>query len=175
MSEDKDTTPIEFRLTPMSWAEVKKRNQRLTSKRWHKANKERHKANCKAYEEANKEAMTAKRKAWYEANKERIRAQHKAYYEATKGLTREAKRDWTFRYKYGISLQERDAMIEAQGGRCAVCGAKFGDTKADYPSVDHCHSSGRIRGILCANCNIALGLAHDDPKILRALADYLEQ
>jgi hypothetical protein len=58
-------------------------------------------------------------------------------------------------------------MIEAQGGTCAVC-------PGEAQHVDHDHETGLVRGILCFNCNQALGIARDVPKTLRALAAYLE-
>jgi hypothetical protein len=58
-------------------------------------------------------------------------------------------------------------MIEGQGGTCAVCSGK-------PEHVDHDHDTGQVRGILCFNCNQALGNARDDTKVLRGLARYLQ-
>ena len=58
-------------------------------------------------------------------------------------------------------------MIEAQGGTCAVC-------PGPPQHVDHDHETGEVRGILCFNCNQALGNARDDVQVLRGLARYLE-
>lgn len=75
---------------------------------------------------------------------------------------------------YQITAPEVDALLELQGGQCAVCGTtEWGN--GGTPSVDHCHNSGRIRGILCARCNGALGLMDDDTSRLRAAIDYLER
>jgi hypothetical protein len=65
-----------------------------------------------------------------------------------------------------------DAMLESQGGKCAICGATEG---YNFPAVDHCHSTGKIRGILCDRCNRGLGFFKDNVAILRAAADYLER
>ncbi|MFG2336820.1 endonuclease VII domain-containing protein [Streptomyces yangpuensis] len=70
--------------------------------------------------------------------------------------------------KYGITEAERDQMIADQGGLCCLC------LRAPAVHVDHCHKTGRVRGVLCFNCNIGLGLLKDSPdRILRA-AEYLE-
>jgi hypothetical protein len=58
-------------------------------------------------------------------------------------------------------------MIEAQGGTCAVC-------PGEPQHVDHDHETGLVRGILCFNCNQALGNARDNAQVLRGLARYLE-
>jgi len=59
-------------------------------------------------------------------------------------------------------------MIEAQGGTCAVC-------PGPPQHVDHDHETGEVRGILCSNCNQALGNVRDDPTPLRGLARYLDE
>ncbi|MDQ1705857.1 MAG: hypothetical protein QOF18_2223 [Frankiaceae bacterium] len=59
-------------------------------------------------------------------------------------------------------------MIEAQGGTCAVCPGK-------PEHVDHDHETGRVRGILCFNCNQALGNVRDNPTVLKGLIDYLRR
>jgi hypothetical protein len=75
--------------------------------------------------------------------------------------------------KYGLSHEEYNVKLAAQGGRCAVCHGLFKDRKTTH--VDHCHTTGKVRDILCHNCNRALGAAHDDEKILSALIDYLRR
>ncbi|MGW4225581.1 endonuclease VII domain-containing protein [Streptomyces bauhiniae] len=70
--------------------------------------------------------------------------------------------------QYGITEAERDAMIASQRGLCVIC--------LDAPAVhvDHCHKTGRVRGVLCFNCNSGLGLLRDDPDTARRAAAYLE-
>jgi hypothetical protein len=64
-------------------------------------------------------------------------------------------------------------MLAAQEGRCAICRREQPDGRALH--VDHCHASGRIRGLLCEACNIGLGLYRDDPAVLRRAAGYIEE
>jgi hypothetical protein len=71
--------------------------------------------------------------------------------------------------RYGIGAAEVDAMVEAQGGLCAICG----ENPAEH--VDHCHDTGAVRGILCFNCNGMLGQARDRVDILLAGIRYLER
>jgi hypothetical protein len=80
------------------------------------------------------------------------------------------------RSRYGVA--DYDERLAAQGGTCAAC--RRPETKvgrwgtAHQLSVDHCHVSGRVRGLLCSRCNLILGKAEDSPGLLRSLADYLE-
>lgn len=61
------------------------------------------------------------------------------------------------------------ADVDAAGGRCAICGEV-----PDAPlCIDHDHKTGRVRGLLCSRCNLALGLVRDDPATLRRAAAYL--
>jgi hypothetical protein len=71
--------------------------------------------------------------------------------------------------RYGITAEEADAMLEAQGGLCAICRA------APAAHVDHDHLTGSVRELLCFNCNGGLGQFKDDPAVLRAAADYVER
>lgn len=76
--------------------------------------------------------------------------------------------------KYGISFEAYNAILEAQGGRCAICLTdKNNNNKA--LCVDHCHKTNKVRGILCNRCNRSIGLLHDSWKIAQASADYLKK
>ncbi|WP_323182416.1 MULTISPECIES: endonuclease VII domain-containing protein [unclassified Streptomyces] len=70
--------------------------------------------------------------------------------------------------KYGITEAERDQMIADQGGLCCLC------LRAAAVHVDHCHKTGRVRGVLCFNCNTGLGLLDEDPDCARRVVEYLE-
>lgn len=74
---------------------------------------------------------------------------------------------------YGLTEEDYNAMLRAQENRCAACERESWEVKRGL-FVDHCHKTGRVRGLLCSNCNTAIGLASDDPARLRALADYLD-
>jgi len=78
------------------------------------------------------------------------------------------------RYKkvYGVTIDQVEAMAEAQGNACPACDCSFEER---VPHIDHCHATGKVRGLLCGPCNQALGLTKDNPETLRRLAAYLEQ
>lgn len=77
--------------------------------------------------------------------------------------------------KYGITLEQYQELLDKQDGRCAVCGTDkpWPDSSRTNFVVDHCHSTGRVRGLLCATCNLMLGYAKDQTEILRAAITYL--
>lgn len=77
------------------------------------------------------------------------------------------------RRRYGISLEQYEAMLELQDGRCAICG-RHGDEFGRRLAVDHCHETGKVRGLLCINCNPGIGAFRDNPELLRRAASYLE-
>jgi hypothetical protein len=70
---------------------------------------------------------------------------------------------------YGISREDYSALILVQNKCCAICRLEL------KLSIDHCHRTNRVRGLLCKNCNTALGMLKDSPQLLRAAADYLEK
>lgn len=78
---------------------------------------------------------------------------------------------------YAITAEDFEAMLEVQGGVCAICGEEDARKREDgtsYPlSVDHDHRSGRVRMLLCGPCNSGLGLFKDDPVLLIKAAEYL--
>lgn len=76
---------------------------------------------------------------------------------------------------HGVSRQQRAKMIEAQGNRCLCCKTMFGLLKGTRACVDHCHSTGQVRGILCTRCNFILGYANDSVEVLLTCARYLAQ
>lgn len=79
-------------------------------------------------------------------------------------------RDKTLQRTYGITLDEYDAIAQRQGGVCAICGELDETFRL---SVDHEHDSGKIRGLLCGNCNHGLGHFKDRPDLMLAAIQYL--
>lgn len=73
--------------------------------------------------------------------------------------------------KYSITIPEYNDMLALQEGVCALCGK---EEKRRPLSVDHCHTTGRIRGLLCSSCNLAIGLIGDDSEVAMKIARYLE-
>jgi len=93
-------------------------------------------------------------------------------------------REYGLKHKFGITVEYYDALWNAQNGVCAICEQPettihFMTGEVLRLAVDHCHKTGKIRGLLCNRCNYLLGILHDDPTYIRRvagpLADYLEK
>lgn len=74
---------------------------------------------------------------------------------------------------YGVSLEQCDELRKAQDCRCRICGIHESEATHGRLCVDHCHSTGRVRGLLCKKCNSALGLLGENRDTLRAAIEYL--
>jgi hypothetical protein len=73
--------------------------------------------------------------------------------------------------QYNLSLEEYDAMFEAQGFACAICKTTTPGARTKHFHVDHCHTTGVVRGLLCHKCNRGIGLFDDNPdRVSQALA-----
>lgn len=77
--------------------------------------------------------------------------------------------------RYGLTPQEYDDLFASQGFACAMCGATKSGGKSPVFPVDHCHTSGEVRAILCNMCNLLLGHANDDVGVLKNAIEYLER
>jgi len=130
-------------------------------------NKEREAEYKKKYNAENKEKIAEYKRAYYQVynklHKERLAQKAKEYAANNKErlYTTHIKR------KYGLSKEEYDAMIEVQDNSCACCGEPFIRT----PHVDHCHTTGVVRGLLCTGCNSGLGFYEKKHKLFK---QYLE-
>lgn len=75
--------------------------------------------------------------------------------------------------KYGLTAEEYKQLIDKQDGKCAICGASIGNTEGDRLYVDHDHATGKVRGLLCSNCNLGLGKFQDSVQLLQKAILYL--
>lgn len=87
--------------------------------------------------------------------------------------------DFNLQRNFGITEAHYDLMLKSQNGVCAICGQSEttksnSSNKLRRLSVDHCHKTHKIRGLLCNNCNKSLGGFKDDSELLRKAANYLE-
>jgi hypothetical protein len=88
--------------------------------------------------------------------------------EESKSRNLDSQRRSKLRLKYGITLEQYDAIVVAQDGRCGIC------RERKELVVDHCHTKNRVRGLLCSGCNTGIGHLKDDPALLKSAILYLE-
>ncbi len=79
----------------------------------------------------------------------------------------EYQRIYHLKYKYGLTIQDYDELLDTQGGVCAICSSEA------KLVVDHDHATDEVRGLLCHSCNLALGHLQDDPKRIQRMLEYL--
>ena len=81
-------------------------------------------------------------------------------------------RNKNYKDRYGITLDDYNAMLEKQKHRCHLCGSHNNDTKL---YVDHCHTKKTVRKLLCQYCNSGLGQFRDNVKVMKKAIEYLKQ
>lgn len=83
----------------------------------------------------------------------------------------------TLKSKYGITYTQYLDMMKAQEYKCSICEDDFDLTSlgAKAPCVDHCHTTGKVRSILCRNCNTALGHVKESKTVLQNMILYIEE
>ncbi len=99
---------------------------------------------------------------WYSDNNEEIKSKYS--YEKNK--------DQKLKKTFGIGYQEYLTMLSIQDNRCAICGTDNPGQRSFH--VDHCHDTGKVRGLLCGNCNSGIGNLRDDIDLLKRAIEYLE-
>lgn len=143
-------------------------------KQWRKAAKRRHYLK-------HKDKDYARSRAWKTAHREIVREGERRY---SRKRSKTLLASSTLKMKYGITLEQKLALLASQGNCCVICGtktpSKFRNSKEGW-CVDHCHTyeqrTGgiKIRGILCTSCNNVLGFAHDNEQTLLNAAAYVRK
>jgi hypothetical protein len=113
----------------------------------------------------------ARQKRWHQENKERSRAASKRWKQANPEKLALTKRRANLKLWYGVTPEWFDATLAAQRG-CAVCKTEDASKRGGW-NVDHDHSSGKTRGVLCGHCNRAIGSLKDSPEVCVSAAEYL--
>ena len=115
-----------------------------------------------------KPCTTAQSLIWQRSHKDKVKEYDRRSHARNPVRRAEVMRACRLKRKYGLTRASYADMVAAQAGACAIC------WRVRKLYVDHDHATGFTRGLLCQDCNIALGLARDNPAILRAAADYVE-
>ena len=93
------------------------------------------------------------------------------YYVTNKDKTKEIKRNSKIRRLYGLEKEDYAEMVKSQDNKCAICKLEIEGNLC----VDHCHTTGKVRGLLCKLCNLVVGNAKDDIQILQNGIEYLNK
>lgn len=178
----------------MDSLEEKKTRRREAARRWRERHPEKALESARRYREANRDkvrAATAKwsaknwhkwsegAKRWRKQNPEKVKAQKLRTYDRHKEAAKRRSRkhyaenkarhvDSKLRRTYGISLEERDRMLAAQGGKCAIVGCA-----RPARDVDHNHTTGAIRAMLCSRCNRVIGMLGEDAGLCDGVSGYM--
>lgn len=117
------------------------------------------------------------KRAWNVANRERLADMQRVRVRKDPKKYRQYFRNHYLLKTYGINQEQYEEMYRLQGGVCAICGGmpdivKHGITRL---AIDHCHSTGKIRGLLCNNCNAGMGILGDTMAHLEAAMAYLKR
>jgi hypothetical protein len=135
--------------------ERKRASSRKRVAQWRIDNPEKYRQQYLAYQHRNRDKILA-------ANKDRRKRNPEPY----KKHSRRA----NLKKNFGITLEQRDALLDRQGGVCAICGSHESERALH---VDHCHSTGSVRGILCHRCNTGIGMFRDNIEFLSSAIQYL--
>jgi hypothetical protein len=163
--------------------EEQKEARAISQKKYRDNNKEAVVATRKRHYDANKEVLNIAVKKWREENREDLAISKKKYYEDNKEATaiymkkyrnenKEAKWESSIKRNYGIDASDYEEMMVKQEGKCSICKEVCSSNKR--LSVDHCHLTGKVRGLLCSKCNTAIGLLKDDVALLSTATEYLK-
>lgn len=148
-----NNNPDKVRAASKKWRDLNPDKVKELAGQWRKANPERVKANKRKWHAANSEGINQKRNRWNAEHPERVK-------------------DNALKYHYVITLEKYNEMFEKQGGMCGICGRHQSELKTSL-HVDHDHQTGKIRGLLCTNCNTALGLLKENQDTLFSAQVYL--
>jgi hypothetical protein len=127
----------------------------------------------KAWRKRNPEKIAQHRAKWRAQYPDKTAQALKAWKQQNPGKLGEYVRKRRLKHNFGLTVEDYDRLLHLQGGVCAGCGSPPSDRRR--LSVDHDHTTGCVRGLLCTNCNRALGLIYDNPRTLSNLAKYLEK
>lgn len=141
------------------------------NKEYREANKSRILAQKKEYYKSVREDKLEYNKKYFQNNKEKIRDGSRRYYEANKQKIIKRSKARRYRVDFGISIEDFEKRLALQQNRCLGCGKEF--TEKGDACLDHNHTSGKIRGILCRNCNLAVGGAKDSIEIIKKVINYI--
>lgn len=122
-----------------------------------------------------KQCAAEKARLWRKNNRAKNTAIVRAYRDRNKGKMQAFWRRMSLKKRYGITPLQFDELLAAQKGKCAICGTDRPGGPGNRFAVDHNHSTGAVRGLLCCQCNFTVGYSRESIAILTNAAEYLKK
>jgi hypothetical protein len=152
---------------------IRARNARK-SQRWRAANPEKHREQVKEWRKDNPDRVRVYDTNNRNKNREKRRKTWREWARAARLADPQMDRRSSLKKLYNLTIEQYDALLAAQNGQCAICRRDTpGNGRHKFFHVDHDHTTGAVRQLLCHGCNTGLGAFKDNPDLLRAAAAYL--
>lgn len=127
-----------------------------------------------AWRKANPEKWAALKRRSYINNREKALIRVKDWYDKNRCHAIKMARVRSLKNEFGLTVDQYEEMIKVHDGKCAICEAGFTSTRNRH--IDHSHSTGKVRGLLCTRCNLALGQVEvKNGQWLKKAVDYLQK
>lgn len=190
-----DGMPFDVKKYQKEYRDSNKEKLKEYQRRYYQNNKEKVLSRQRQYNAKNKEVISERAAEYYKQNREHIKKRSREngpeYARKNRDRVNTRQRKWRktpmgqkktrnkkLKSKYGITETDYNAMLLEQKGVCAICGQVETRICADgssHLSVDHNHSTGKVRGLLCNTCNTMIGLGKDSVDVLAKAIVYLEK
>ena len=153
-----------------NYYEKNKEKLKQYKKEWREKNKENIKQRKQEYNVSNKEKVAQQLKEYHNKHKDEHLQKFKEYRENNPRIVKKGRLK-----KYGLTLEEYDILLKKTDCHCPICHVEFaeGGRGGNAPCVDHCHKTGKVRGIICVRCNGGMGSLQDNPIILMKAIEWL--
>jgi hypothetical protein len=138
---------------------------------WYHKNKEKVREQQKANRLARRDEINALQRKRRAENRDEVNRKFREWCDKNRERYSKLSRRRHILVTYGLTQEAYDALLVSQGGKCAICRRERWGAKRNTPHVDHDHATGKVRGLLCTDCNTSLGkLGDGEQGLLRALA-----
>lgn len=118
-----------------------------------------------------KECRVVSSRTWEKKNPEKKKETYRL--SRDKPISSMKVREWTLKTRYNLTLEDYDNLLKTQDYKCAIC-TRDSRSMTYYLHVDHCHTTNKVRGLLCAPCNVYLGYSKDNDQVFKNGILYLD-
>jgi len=137
-----------------------------------------YKEKMKEYYLKNKKKKVKQMKEYYLKNKEKLDKKHIEYYYENRSMISKQMKEWKLEKNYGLTVKKYNKMLKKQKGFCPICLKKINGNNKNgrrKANVDHNHKTGKVRELICINCNLVIGLLKENIKVSKNITKYLEK